>query len=201
MTTSAANPSQLRELITPISTSEFFSEYWGQRHLLSCAVPTRHAHLFSWEALSEILSFHRFDSPRLRLFRGGRLIPADSYIRATADRRGNRYWVHDAKAVESFLAQGALLHITSIGETWAPLNTAAAQLEHDLCARVQVNLHAGYASSKKGFHTHWDGHDVYAVQLAGRKKWRVFGFTEEAPLPERRTRNTMLRWNISGRGR
>jgi ribosomal protein L16 Arg81 hydroxylase len=74
-----------------------------------------------------------------------------------------------------------MLHITSIGETWQPLAAFAAQLEPILGGRVQVNLHAGYAGSR-GFHTHWDGHDVYAAQIDGRKKWRLFGFTEEAPL-------------------
>jgi ribosomal protein L16 Arg81 hydroxylase len=44
-----------------------------------------------------------------------------------------------------------------------------------------VNLHAGFQGAR-GFHTHWDGHDVFAVQLEGKKKWRLFGFTEQAPL-------------------
>lgn len=89
--------------------------------------------------------------------------------------------MQDAEAVHRLLKSGAMLHMTAIGETSRDLAVFAAGLERDLNARVQVNLHAGFAASK-GFHTHWDGHDVYAIQIAGRKQWRVYGFTEEAPL-------------------
>lgn len=168
-------------LITPLDGREFFSRYWGRDFLISEGKPDRFASLFSWDALSEILSTHRFEYPRLRLLSGGRVAPPSQYIFQKVDRRGNPYTTHDAAVVARMLQDGAMLHITSIGEAWKPLGSFAAQLEPVLGGKVQVNLHAGYAGSR-GFHTHWDGHDVYAAQIDGRKKWRLFGFTEEAPL-------------------
>ncbi len=137
--------------------------------------------LFSWEALSEILSTQRLDSPRLRLVRAGKVIPTTEYMQRQSDRRGNMFATHSSRAVMDLMGVGAVLHITSIGEAWRPLATLAAQLELDLTARVQVNVHAGFAASR-GFDTHWDGHDVFAMQIAGKKRWRLFGITEVAPL-------------------
>lgn len=173
--------SAINYLIDPLEKNDFLLRYWGKEYFISKGQAERYSTLFSWDALSDILSTHRFEFPRLRLFRGGHVIPPDDYISYMRDRRGNQYSVQNSQVVLALLNAGAMLHITSIGETWKPLATIAAQLEQDIGAQVQVNLHAGFAASH-GFHTHWDGHDVYAIQIAGRKKWRLFGFTAEAPL-------------------
>ena len=169
------------ELIKPVERRDFFLNYWGKNYLISDGNAARFGSVFSWDALSEILSTQRFDFPRIRLLSGGRVAPPAQYIVNKIDRRGNPYRTHDAKIVARMLSDGAMLHITSLGETWEPLAAFAAQLEPVLGGKVQINIHAGYAGSR-GFHTHWDGHDVYAAQVDGSKKWRLFGFTEEAPL-------------------
>lgn len=172
---------KFEDLIAPLSQQEFFRHYWGKEFFVSRGSSNRFAGLFSWDALSEILSTQRFEFPRLRLLSGGRVAPPSQYILQKTDRRGNEYFVQDAAVIERMMADGAMLHITSIGEAWKPLDLFAASLEPILGGKVQVNLHAGYPTAR-GFHTHWDGHDVYAVQIDGRKMWRLFGFTEEAPL-------------------
>ncbi len=168
-------------LIAPLDQRTFFLRYWGKEHLICRGKSDLHKSLFSWSALSDVLSTHRIEYPRLRLLRGGQLIPHEQYITDRVDRVGNPYSSQDSQAVAALMEAGAMLHITSIGETWKPLATFAGQLEQPLCGRVQVNLHAGLAKAK-GFHTHWDGHDVFAVQINGRKRWRLFGITAEAPL-------------------
>jgi ribosomal protein L16 Arg81 hydroxylase len=79
------------------------------------------------------------------------------------------------------MKNGAMLHIAAVHDAWQALAEFTARLELDLTARVQVNLHAALARSR-GFATHWDGHDVFVIQVAGKKSWRLFGFTELAPL-------------------
>jgi hypothetical protein len=180
-TTGIAVNNAFESLIAPLNGQDFILRYWGKAHFVGEGHRDRFTELFSWSALSEILSTHRFEFPRLRLLSGGRVAPPAQYMVHKVDRRGDRYITHDSEAVTRMLRDGAMLHITSIGEAWKPLATFAAQLEPILGAKVQVNLHAGYAASR-GFHTHWDGHDVYAAQVDGRKRWRLFGFTEESPL-------------------
>lgn len=172
--------SVLDSLIAPISREIFFSDYWGTACLISRRLDGRLPSLFSWSVLSEILSTQRFDFPRLRIVRSGKVVPADKYMVQHIDRRGRPYVAHDSKTIAALLNAGCVLHMASVGEAWTPLALFAAQLETELCARVHVNLHAGFASSR-GFDVHWDGHDVFAVQIEGRKRWRLFGFTEAAP--------------------
>ncbi len=173
-------PSSLEHLIAPLSRADFFSQYWGERFLIGRDSERSIESLFSWDALSEILSTQRLDFPRLS---PGSCRESRSICRVHAAAIGSpRFVSHDSRTVMDLLDAGAALHITSIGEAWQPLATLGAQLELYLTARVQINVHAGLAASR-GFDTHWDGHDVFAVQIAGKKRWRLFGVTEVAPLP------------------
>jgi hypothetical protein len=95
----------LERLIEPLSRTEFFSQYWGERCLVSR--PKQLDSLFSWQALSDILSTHRFEFPRLRLVRSGKIIPATEYMQRQADRRGNMFTTHDSGAVMNLLSAGA----------------------------------------------------------------------------------------------
>jgi hypothetical protein len=44
-----------------------------------------------------------------------------------------------------------------------------------------VNAYAGWRTSH-GFDLHWDDHDVFVLQVAGRKKWKVYGMSRAYPL-------------------
>lgn len=168
-------------LLNTLNPEDFFLHYWGKQFVVCRGQPGRFDDLFSWTALGEILSTHRLEFPRLRMVRAGRVIQPENYIVTKTDRRGRAYATHNSESILALLKEGSMLHITSIGETWKALNTFSAALERDMDALIQVNLHAGFATSR-GFDTHWDGHDVFAIQIAGRKMWRMFGVTDEAPL-------------------
>jgi ribosomal protein L16 Arg81 hydroxylase len=160
--------------------SDFMAEYSGREYLVVKGQADRFADLFSWGNLETLLSTQRFDVPRLRLVRKGKLVPAATYIRASKDRRGAPYATHVSSAVAREMKNGAMLHLVAVNDAWEPLTSFAAALELELTASVQVNLHAALARSR-GFSTHWDGHDVFVMQVAGKKAWRLFGFTEQAP--------------------
>ncbi|PPC84323.1 MAG: hypothetical protein CTY31_09380 [Hyphomicrobium sp.] len=171
----------VKRLLGNTPLTQFTNDFWGKDCLLVTADESRYAELFSWTALQTILSTQRFDFPRLRLVRRGKVVPPAGYITLGSDRRGNVYTTHRSDVVASEMKQGAMLHITSLQETWEPLARFAAELEPQLTARVQINLHAALAESR-GFATHWDGHDVFVMQIAGKKRWRLFGMTEAAPI-------------------
>jgi hypothetical protein len=57
----------------------------------------------------------------------------------------------------------------------------AKNLELFFHEHVQVNLYAGWQTSR-GFDLHWDDHDVFILQVAGRKRWSVYGMTRPFPL-------------------
>lgn len=171
----------LDRLLSPTPYEEFVAHHWGHECLLAQGQAARFEDLFRWSSVERILSTQRFDFPRLRLVRRGKVVPSLEYMTLRHDRRGNSFVSHVSRAVVREMERGAMLHITAIQDTWEPLANFAAALELELNAHVQVNLHAALAKSK-GFSTHWDGHDVFVIQVAGKKAWRLFGFTDAAPL-------------------
>ncbi len=88
--------------------------------------------------------------------------------------------IHPAELHER-LADGASLVVDAIDELHAPISALAQDLEGWLRTHVQVNAYASWTSTE-GFGTHWDDHDVIVVQVAGAKRWRLFGPTRTAPM-------------------
>ncbi len=170
----------LRHLVGNEAASKFFENYWGKDFLHSPGTREKFARQFSWPALESLLATQRFEFPRLRMVKKGKVVPSHQYMAVRQDRRGAHFSAHVSQLIKRQMQEGAMLHIASVHEAWEPLADLAGQLERELVGDVQVNLHASLAGSK-GFATHWDGHDVFVMQIDGRKEWRLFGFTEIAP--------------------
>jgi ribosomal protein L16 Arg81 hydroxylase len=58
-----------------------------------------------------------------------------------------------------------------------------ASFEEALSCTCAANLYAGWRT-QKGFNVHWDAHEVFVLQLSGRKRWQVFAPTRIDPLTD-----------------
>jgi mannose-6-phosphate isomerase-like protein (cupin superfamily) len=65
------------------------------------------------------------------------------------------------------------------------LDRFASALARDMNTTVNINCYASWPA-KQGFDTHYDRHDVFVVQVAGRKVWKVFEPTRRWPLESER---------------
>jgi ribosomal protein L16 Arg81 hydroxylase len=171
-------PRTLDEVLAPLTERQFLSQYLGKQFLYVKGSPGKFAGLLPWSNLNEILEHHDLDVPRLRLVREGKAIPAESFI----TRRGKSRPRLRADDLTAHVREGATLILDSIDEIQPPITALAEQLEQSFRTRVQVNMYAGWRTSR-GFDLHWDGHDVLILQVAGRKKWGIYGVTREHPLP------------------
>jgi hypothetical protein len=81
------------------------------------------------------------------------------------------------------LRRGATLVLDAVDELSAPTEALAAALEHTFRENVQINCYAGWQSSP-GFDLHFDRHDVFILQVAGRKRWSVYGQTRPHPVAD-----------------
>jgi ribosomal protein L16 Arg81 hydroxylase len=153
----------------------------GKRHRCFPGPAGRFSEVLPWPALNAILRQHRLDYPRLRLAVDGESVPASTYTELVQTRRsGTIPRVLSAPLTEQ-LRLGATLVLDAVEELCDPVADLARRLEHELRERVQVNLYAGCGVTH-GFDVHWDDHDAFIIQLAGRKQWRVYGPTRTAPL-------------------
>ncbi len=135
-----------------------------------------------WPVLEEILRRHRLDYPRLRLMRDGNAVPLSTYIKHTGGA-GGRPRVPRLQPLNftKHLREGATLVLDAVDELHEPVEALAEALEYELRERVQVNMYAGWRTSR-GFDLHWDDHDVFILQVAGRKRWALYGETRKHPL-------------------
>ena len=174
--------SSLSRLLEPHTTEEFLASSWGQTYKHIRGRAGKFASLLPWERLNEILRQHRLDLPRLRLMREGRALPVNAYLRHTSGARGKQP-IPRLQPVKftSQLRAGATLVLDAVDELHKPLEELAAALEHFFHERVQINSYAGWHTSR-GFDLHWDDHDVFILQVTGRKRWRIYGETRAHPL-------------------
>lgn len=176
-------PQDLAGLLTPVDTGSFLRTCWGQNFLHVPGTPGKFSHLLPWPALNQILEQHRLDTPRVRLTREGKPVPATSFLSYQANRRRPNQPIPRLQAAELSreLREGATLVLDAVDELHAPITSLAESLESQFHVRIQVNAYAGWRTSH-GFDLHWDDHDVFILQVAGRKQWKVYGMTRKYPM-------------------
>ena len=81
--------------------------------------------------------------------------------------------------LELFL-DGHTVVLQGLHRLWPPLIEFAGALTTDIGHPVQVNAYITPASSQ-GFSAHYDVHDVFVLQVAGEKRWRISEPVHPAP--------------------
>ncbi|MEA2167349.1 MAG: bifunctional lysine-specific demethylase and histidyl-hydroxylase [Solirubrobacteraceae bacterium] len=106
--------------------------------------------------------------------------PAPSFTRAGGAGAGITDQVADDKVL-SALADGSTLVLQGLHRTWPPLVDFGARLADELGHPVQINAYIT-PPQNQGFAPHHDVHDVFVLQIAGRKHWTVHEPVVEDPL-------------------
>ncbi|MGH3647416.1 MAG: cupin domain-containing protein, partial [Micromonosporaceae bacterium] len=159
------------------AASDIAGDHWGRAPLLSRAGdPGRESSksfddLLTVAAVDELISRRGLRTPFLRMARDGQLLPPARY----AGPGGAGATVPDQALDERVLtayAGGATLVLQGLHRLWPPLIEFARQLTGELGHPVGVNAYLAPPDSR-GFATHYDTHDVFVLQIAGTKRWRV----------------------------
>src|SRR4051794_469434 len=173
----------LAALLAPLNATEFLDRDYGKRFLHVPGRSGKFAALLPWATLNDILEEHRLEPPRLRLTREGQPVPEERYVSFQPNRRrsGSPIPRINAAGLTRELREGATLVLDNVDELHRPVRRLAESLERIFRVRIQVNAYSGWRTSH-GFDLHWDDHDVFVLQLAGRKHWKVYGMTRPFPL-------------------
>ena len=73
-------------------------------------------------------------------------------------------------------------------------------LEQEFAARVAANVYCSF-KGVQAFQTHFDLHDVFAVQTEGEKTWRVYESRADAPVLPLPPGDEIEKWLTDSRGR
>jgi bifunctional lysine-specific demethylase and histidyl-hydroxylase NO66 len=180
----AADRPALRRCVAG-STDSFAREVWSRTPLLSThealdATPTAFGDLFSLDAVDELLSRRGLRTPFIRIAKDGSVVPERRYTRGG----GTGALIGDQVAddrVLSLFADGHTVVLQGLHRLWPPLIDFAGALTADLGHPVQVNAYITPPSSQ-GFSAHYDVHDVFVLQVAGEKRWRIHAPVRPDPL-------------------
>ncbi|MEP7179644.1 MAG: cupin domain-containing protein, partial [Pseudonocardiales bacterium] len=162
----------------------FAAEHWGRRPLLTRAAELRRdfGDLLDARAVDELVSRRGLRTPFLRMAKDGSVLPAAKFTRGG----GAGATVADQAAddrVLALIADGATLVLQALHRSWPPLVAFAAQLADELGHPTQVNAYIT-PPQNQGFAPHYDVHDVFVLQVAGRKNWTMHRPVVSDPLAD-----------------
>ena len=177
------SPPTLGDLVAPMTETEFLETRYQRSWLLSRGADDRFHRLYGWDDVNALLKHGRLEPPLLRLVRWGRPVDENAYSRLR--RRGASGRLEHRGIVpallHSQLRAGATLVISEVSEASPRLDEFCRALERRLLTSVNINLYAGWRRDS-GFTKHWDNHDVFILQLSGRKDWELYPDTRPHPL-------------------
>jgi bifunctional lysine-specific demethylase and histidyl-hydroxylase NO66 len=162
----------------------FAAEHWGRAPLLTRAADLDHGFddLIDAAAVDELISRRGLRTPFLRMAKDGDVLPAARFTRGG----GAGASIGDQVADDQVLAMiddGATLVLQALHRTWPPLVRFGARLSDELGHPVQVNAYITPRQSQ-GFAPHYDVHDVFVLQVAGRKRWTIHPPVVTDPLSD-----------------
>lgn len=164
-------------LSLPISQQQFREEYFEKKPLLMRrALPQSPV---AWRDVDELLFRVEPQAPFMRLFKDGE-VAYDQYVDSEISM-GLPKRVLNKRAFYRYLHGGATLVLNRIEN----FSLAAQRLCTEVgvyCAQPTMSNAYLTFSGNGTFGKHWDTHDVFAIQLIGKKRWQVFAPTLPLPL-------------------
>ncbi|HWD47335.1 MAG TPA: cupin domain-containing protein [Actinomycetota bacterium] len=160
----------------------FVRDHWAKAPLLRRgAGPGGFDDLLSLDDVDRILATTAPRVPAFRMVKDGKPLPPSAYTRS--GRVGSQPLddLADPGKVFDQFAGGATIVLQSLHRSWAPLTAFCRSLELFFTHPVQVNAYLTPPASR-GLGVHHDTHDVFVLQVHGRKLWQVWDAAVPFPL-------------------
>ncbi|MFV2018235.1 cupin domain-containing protein [Micromonospora sp. LOL_023] len=165
--------------------AKFAAAHWGRAPLLSragdLANPAGFTDLLDRAAADELLSRRGLRTPFLRIAHDGEVLAEAMYTGSGGAGAEISDQVLDERVLSRY-ADGATLVLQGLHRLWPPIVDFTGELAGVLGQPLQVNAYLTPAGNQ-GFATHYDTHDVFVLQVQGRKRWRVHEPVLTDPLP------------------
>ena len=164
----------LRKLIEPLGVNEFLRDYYEKKPLLSPNNKCRNFDdLISLEKLDHLLATSELPPASIDMARSKPPISKANFT----FKSGNI----DRGAVVRHYQSGATIIFPQINLAIDELANFCRNLEFELSCKVQTNVYLTPRNSQ-GFKTHYDDHDVFIMQIHGKKNWNLYQQAVEKPF-------------------
>jgi ribosomal protein L16 Arg81 hydroxylase len=159
-------------LLSPLGVEHFLREYFDLKPLtLLRHDPSYYGELVTLNDVDTMLCQHQLGASLVARKKG-----AD-----TIQSSGDGGWIHTSAVYDAFSSLGHSIILNGINLHSLPVAGLCRNLEQALHRSVGCNL---YLTPKgaQGFDAHFDNHDVFVLQVGGRKRWRIFDAAVKLPL-------------------
>ncbi|PWS38547.1 hypothetical protein DFH01_04520 [Falsiroseomonas bella] len=170
-------------LLAPVTPEQFLAEHYDRAPLHVRGTPGKFAQVLSWRQINRLLDMtHIWTGTSLKLVLDSQTIPPEQFCTRTLGRDGGQVLQPDAKLVQAWIAKGASVVMNDVDSLTPGLASVSNALEAAGLGKAQANVYISW-QSHKAFKTHYDTHDVWAVQVEGEKDWNIWEGRAEWPIP------------------
>ena len=172
----------LADLLAPMDPARFFAEFHDRQPLHVKGAPGKFAGVLSWRGIDRLLDqSHVWSSHSLKLQMDAQAVPPEAYcVRATSRDNAGVMQPH-AERVREWVARGASVILNDVDSLTPGLAGVSGALEAAGLGRAQANVYVSF-QAHKAFPTHFDTHDVWAVQVEGEKTWNIWSGRADYPI-------------------
>jgi len=164
---------KLAQLIQPLTTQEFFSDYWEKKPLvLSRQSPDTYRELLSLDDIDRALTEMGARYPDITLATGEKIPSSAEFTFPDGSI--------DPVSVFKLFSKGTSIVLSNMQRKLPKLTALCRSLTAETSIPFQTNLYLTPPRSQ-GFRRHYDTHDVFILQIAGSKNWRIYGSPVELP--------------------
>jgi len=163
------------DLLYPTTIEDFYENYYEKKPLhIHRRDVSYYADILSERDMDLFFQNHQIPSSTLRMTRNGEEIASARFSQA-----GNGALVDTAKLLDLY-GEGNTIVVNSGDRSIPRLIQYRDRMERELECRLQFNLYVT-PQGAQGFAAHYDDHDVFILQVSGRKNWRLFHSPVELP--------------------
>lgn len=176
-----AAPSALSRC-TSVTAEAFATEHWSRTPLLTRAkeLPRGFDDLLSTADVDELVADRALRTPFFRTVREGGSLPLPTRSGNAGGRRLAD--LVDPEALAAQYAGGATLVLNALHRMHPPVARFCRELSAELGHQTQCNAYLTPGGRHQGFDFHHDTHDVFVLQVSGRKRWIVHEPVLRLPL-------------------
>ncbi len=171
--------SSFADLLAPARPEMFFKQYWESQPLhVQRSQSDYYAQLLTNRDVEAAISSGGLRYPAIQLARDGGFFPPEAFTRNIRSGGDVFTGVPDLERIRAEYRSGATITLPGFHRAWKPLGELAAAIEAEFDHPVHTNVYVTPANAI-GFHPHYDTHEVFVLQIAGSKHWRI----HQPPFP------------------
>jgi ribosomal protein L16 Arg81 hydroxylase len=164
----------LARILDPLPVEAFLRDHWERAPLvLRRDRPGAFAGLLSLDDIDRYLGANDLHHPAVSLVDHRRKIAVEEYTFPSG--------LIDVVKLFKLYDAGATMVFAQLEAHHRALFECVRALEGELSTRFQANIYLTPGNAK-GFHPHYDSHDVFVAQVEGSKHWMLYDTPIELPL-------------------